>query len=181
MKRRLFLQAAPLAAAFVPPLAVAQQQQQQQAPRIDKLPTVATDDAAAPVAPRFFTAAQFATLRKLCEVLQPAGKNTPGAIEAGVAEFLDFHAGESPAERQQTYRAGLDLLKGLDDSNAVHMLAPLKKHWTYEPPKDPLTRFLQIAKQDIRAATQNSREWAKSAATNTSGRRGFGAEIRRGA
>lgn len=179
MKRRRFLQAAPLAAALVPPLAFAQQRPQQQAAPIAKLDTAVPDDAAAPVAPRFLTPAQFATLKKLCAILQPAGKTAPSAIDAGVAEFLDFHVGESPAERLQLYRTGLDLLNGLDDANAARMLAPLKKPWTYELPADLLTRFLQTAKQDIRTATQNSREWAKAAAAagSAGGRRGAGGGV----
>lgn len=189
MKRRSFLQAAPVAAALVSPLAIAQQQAPPsarpagpggggfgQATPIAKLETAAPDEAGTPVAPRYFGAIQFATLKQLCEILQPAGKTTPSAIDAGVPEFLDFLIGESPADRQQMYKSGLDLLKGLDAANAGKMLAPLKKPWTYEPPKDPLTRFLQAAKADIRTATQNSREWAKAAAATASagGRRGFG-------
>jgi hypothetical protein len=144
---------------------------------IVKLETATPDDAGEPVAPRFFSPAQYATLTKLCEILQPAGKATPSAIDAGVPAFLDFLIGESPAERKTIYRSGLELLKGLDESNAAKLLAPLKKPWTYEPPKDPLTRFLQAAKQDIRAATQNSREWSKATAASATGRRGFGGGV----
>jgi hypothetical protein len=49
------------------------------------------------------------------------------------------------------------------------LLAPLREPWTFDPPADPLTRFLRAAKQDVRAATMNSREYA--AAAGSSGRR----------
>src|SRR5579862_854756 len=52
---------------------------------------------------RFFTTGQSGTLRRLCEMLMPAGEN-PGAVEAGVPEFLDFLIGTSPGGRQQLYR-----------------------------------------------------------------------------
>ena len=88
MKRRRFLQAAPVAAALVPQAAVnaqtpVQQQQQQQQPppqgvrptpppggaaasELPKFETTFPDEAGEPVAPKFFTATQYATLRKLC-------------------------------------------------------------------------------------------------------------------
>jgi hypothetical protein len=147
------------------------------AAELPKLETTFPDEAGAPVAPKFFTATQFATLRKLCEIMAPANKETgaPGALDAKAPEFLDFLIGESPADRQQLYRTGLDKLKGLDDSNAAKMLASLKQPWTYEAPRDPVAAFLRAAKQDIRTATQNSREWVKSpAAAGPGGRRGFG-------
>jgi hypothetical protein len=48
----------------------------------------------------------------------------------------------------------------------------LRQPWTYEPPADPLARFLREAKQDVRTATMNSREYAS--AGSSSGRRGGG-------
>lgn len=197
MKRRRFLQAAPVAAAFVPqqsttafaqPPAPQQQQRPQgaqppQSQRVIQPPpgvanapivhldTAMPDEAGAAVGPKFFTATQFSTLKTLCGILMPAGaNNTPGAIEAQVPEFLDFLLSQSPADRQQTYRAGLDGLKGLDSSNAAKMLAPLKQTWTYDPPKDPVAKFLRQAKLDVRQATLNSREWAKAQATGSASR-----------
>ncbi|BDC47881.1 hypothetical protein F183_A01970 [Bryobacterales bacterium F-183] len=136
------------------------------------LDTVMPEEAGTAVGPKFFTATQFATLKKLCAILMPAGANgAPGAVDAQVPEFLDFLLSQSPADRQQMYRAGLDGLKGLDDSNAAKMLAPLKQTWTYDPPKDPVAKFLRQAKLDVRQATLNSREWAKSPASGGGGRR----------
>jgi hypothetical protein len=195
MKRRRFLQAAPVAAAFVPqqqslsaqPPAPQQQQRPQGAPPpqsqqviqpppgvanapIVRLNTAMPDEAGTAVGPKFFSAAQFATLKTLCGILMPAGpNNTPGAIEAQVPEFLDFLLSQSPADRQHMYRAGLDGLKGLDSANAAKMLAPLKQTWTYDPPKDPVAKFLRQAKLDIRQATLNSREWAQAQASSAAG------------
>jgi hypothetical protein len=112
--------------------------------------------------PHFFTPQQFAALRKLSDVLMP------GALDAKSPEFLDFLIGHSPADRQQTYRAGLDALneKGfveLGPSETDTVLSPLREPWTYDPPTDPLARFLREAKQDVRTATVNSREYSAHA------------------
>ena len=42
------------------------------------------------------------------------------------------------------------------------MLAPLKEPWTYAAPADPFVRFLRAAKEDLIAATLNSREFAEA-------------------
>ncbi len=135
--------------------------------------------------PKFFTPAQFSTLRRLSEVLMPRNEDTPGAIEAKVPEFLDFLISRSPRDRQDTYRAGLDGLAAqakkrfnkdfasLDDNSAGTLLAPLKEPWTYDPPTEPVARFLRAAKQDVRTATLNSREYS-AAVTSAGGRRGAG-------
>ncbi|MES1258741.1 MAG: hypothetical protein ABUS51_09930, partial [Acidobacteriota bacterium] len=44
--------------------------------------------------------------------------------------------------------------------------------WAYDQPKDPGSRFLTAAHEDIRTATRNSREWA--AAATKAGRRAPG-------
>ena len=59
---------------------------------------------------RFFTAPQFAALRKLSDVLMPPMRSFPGALDCGAPEFLDFLIGSSPADRQAIYRNGLDTL-----------------------------------------------------------------------
>lgn len=134
---------------------------------------------------RFFNPQQFAALRKLGDIIMPRINTVPGAIDARAPEFLDFLIGESPAERQQLYRAGLDALNAqakkrfdkafaeVDATQAAALLAPLKEPWTYEPPADPLARFLRAAKSDIRTATMNSQEYANAAGSG-GGRRGGG-------
>src|SRR5947209_4013855 len=61
---------------------------------------VSVPDVAADPMPRFFSRAQFNSLRKLSAVLMP------GALEARTPEFLDFLLSESPADRQRLYREG---------------------------------------------------------------------------
>ena len=142
---------------------------------------ITAPDFAAEMAPRFFTAPQFDALRRLSEILMPPSSGAPGALEAHAPEFLDFLVGQSPTERQQTYRAGLDALNAqakkrfnksfaeLDAPQAEALLASLREPWTPDPPADPLARFLRVAKQDIRSSTMNSPEW--NAAGQASGGR----------
>ena len=186
MKRRRFMQTIAAVPALAVPAttpALAQPQAQRPAPEAPKL-DISAADAAADMTPRFFTAAQLAALRKLSDILMPPLNNLPGALDANAAEFLDFLIGQSPAERKQIYRTGLDTLNAqalkqfkkpfaeVDAAQASTLLAPLKQPWTYEPPTEPLARFLREAKQDVRTATQNSREY--STAGSAGGRRGGG-------
>lgn len=154
-----------------------------QPPAVEPKLEVAIPDAASEPLPQFFTPQQFAALRKLSEILMPAVNGAPGALDAKAPEFLDFLIGHSPADRQHIYRAGLDLLDAhanqrfrksfaeLDASDADAVLSPLREPWTPDPPADPLARFLREAKQDVRTATVNSREYTAQAAA---GRRRFG-------
>lgn len=147
------------------------------------LDTVAADTAATTVT-GFFTAPQFAALRRLSDVLVPRLGDAPGALDAGAPEFLDFLMAKSPAERQTLYRSGLDALQaqarqrfGVDFEDvtveqADQLLAPLREPWTFAPPGDPLAAFLRAAKQDVRTATQNSVVAAE--ATRATGGRGGG-------
>jgi len=67
--------------------------QQQEAARTiaetPKLDTAVPDSAAEALHP-FFSADQFAALERLAETLMPAAGDSPGAKDAGVAEFLDL-------------------------------------------------------------------------------------------
>ncbi len=188
MKRRRFIQTAAAAPALAIPAAPAvlaqppgaAQRPQAEAPKFD----LATPDAVADAAPRFFSAPQFAALRKLSELLMPALNNLPGALEAKAPEFLDFLISASPADRKQLYKNGLDTLNAqaqkkfgkafadVNETQAAELLAPLRAAWTYEAPADPFARFLREAKQDVRNATMNSREYAT--AGSGGGRRGGG-------
>ena len=119
----------------------------------------------------FFTAQQFAALRKLSDMLIPPMNGAPGALEAKAPEFLDFFLSQSAADRQQLYRIGLDGLNAqarkrftkpfadVEVSQAETLLAPLRDPWTYDAPADPVAAMLRAAKDDIRRATTNSREW----------------------
>jgi gluconate 2-dehydrogenase subunit 3-like protein len=197
MKRRRFVQslaavpAAALAQQPAPPAAPAAQTPQAAGGRgggrfaqdIPKLEFSDPNLAGQPVA-RFFTAQQFAALRRLSDLLMPRMGANPGALDAGAPEFLDFLIGVSPPDRQRLYRDGLDLLHNrakkqfsksfaeLDAAQADKIIRPLMVPvpWVKEPPKDPALHFMSAAHEDIRTATHNSREW--SAAVEASGRRG---------
>ena len=131
----------------------------------------AIPDIAASTVASFFSPEQFGALQRLGDLIAPALDGVPGAREAGAAEFLDFLIGESPADRQELYRTGLDELNQrakrefdtsfaqLTDAQAERVLAPLRTPWTLKP--DSFTGFLRTAKQDILQATQNSREWIR--------------------
>jgi hypothetical protein len=187
MKRRRFFQtlaAAPAVTALLgqQPPAAAPPAPRPAAPEDTKLETAAADQVA-DSEPHYFTAPQFAALHKLSGLLLPGSDKapgTPGALEAKAPEFLDFLISESPADRQQVYKAGLDALNAqaakryqkpfaeLDAAQADALLAPLHQPWTYAPPADPLAHFLVVAKADVRAATVNSRQY------NTAGASGGG-------
>jgi len=144
--------------------------------------TVTSPEAAGTGTARFFNPEQFSALRHLASILVPAAGGKPGAAESGAAEFLDFLIGQSPPDRQQMYRQGLDHLNGdsrrrfgkafseLSAAQAEPLLEPLRTSWTYEGPKDPFARFLQNVRQQALSATLNSREWAEAG----SGRRAAG-------
>lgn len=149
-----------------------------------KVDVVSPDNVAEPET-RFFTAPQFSALRKLSDLLMPAIRGNPGALDAAAPEFLDFLIGVSPTDRQALYRNGLDALntrtrkqfnKNFADLDAAQcdviikpLLVPVP--WTHELPKDPLQHFMASAHDDVRTATRNSREW------NTSGGRRGGSQL----
>jgi hypothetical protein len=166
MKRRHLLQSmaalplAPAAAAQTPAVA----SPVERPPEVAAVPVGAVGR---PV-PRFFTDAQFKALERLADILMPTVEERPGAKQAHVAEFLDFLISESPADRQQLYRSGLDRLN--KDGFDAAVLKPLTAAWTYEGPADPFAKFLLAAKEDVMRATYNSREFA---AAMEGTRRGF--------
>jgi hypothetical protein len=120
---------------------------------------------------RTFDKAQFSALRKLGEIMMPSLPDSPGADEAGAAEFLDFLIGVSPADRVTLYKTGLDRLNAeahrryskpfaeITGAQAEPILAPLLAPWTYKGPSDPFAAFLLAAKHDLMTATTNSREY----------------------
>lgn len=133
-------------------------------------------DAVAQTNVNFFNPQQFATLRRLSEILLPPLKGYPGATAAGTPEFLDFLIGVSPADRQQTYQSGLDRLDAeakqrfgvafaaVDKAQADQLLRPWMKTWmTDHPPTEPYAHFINIAHSDIRTATINSHAWSEAA------------------
>jgi hypothetical protein len=193
MKRRRFIQA--LAATPAAPALLAQAPPAASVPKTglntgnDAVLLYAAPDAAAEPVPHFFTAQQFAALRKLSDLLMPASRTpngVPGALEAKAPEFLDFLVSQSSADRQQLYRIGLDGLNAqarrrftkpfadVDAGQADMLLAPLRDRWTYDAPTDPVAAMLRAAKEDVRRATLNSREWNLAAAAGRAREGGAG-------
>ena len=133
-------------------------------------------DAVAETLTGFFTDHQFASLRKLCELMMPPMKGNPGALEAGAPEFLDFLIGASPGDRQQLYRGGLDRLEseakqkfgasfaGVTAAQADELIRPWLRTWMSDhPPTEDFARFINLAHVDIRTATVNSQAWSDAA------------------
>lgn len=197
MRRRGFVKA--LAAIPAAPVLLAQQPPPQPAvvqpstaaperPPSDELPTLtpSVPDAAAEMMPRYFSPAQFSALRRLSGLLMPPMNGVAGALDAKAAEFLDFLISESPADRQHVYKSGLDGLNSqakqrfnkafvdLEADEANALLAPLKNPWTFQDPADPVAAFLRVAKQDVRIATVNSREYGAVASSSVGRRFGGG-------
>lgn len=121
---------------------------------------------------RFFSPQQMATLTRLSDVLMPPIGEKPGAVQAQTPMFLDFLIGDSPQERKQVYTEGLDWLDGeskkkfntefakLTDAQAADLLQPLLRTWMSDhPPAEPHADFINIAHDDIRTATVNSKAW----------------------
>jgi hypothetical protein len=60
-------------------------------------------------APQFFTAHEFKTLRRLSDLIIPADAHSPGALQAGAAEFIDYLTSNSP-ELARIYTGGFGWL-----------------------------------------------------------------------
>lgn len=132
-------------------------------------------DAFAEPIPRFFSDEQRATLRQFCEILLPPMKGYPGALDAGVPEFLDFLISVSPSDRQQMYKDGLDRLDAeakkkfgipfsdVNAGQADELIRPWLRPWMSDhPPREPFEHFINLAHADIRTATINSQQWNDS-------------------
>lgn len=172
MKRRTIFKSLVGASALAPSVLA------QSAPAADdvfKIDLTAADAVADP-RHKFFSAQQYATLVRLCDLLGPAYNGKPSAKQAEAPQFLDFLLAESPTERQVLYAQGLDQLdidarlrrgKGfadLSDGEAGELLAPLRSKWTWKAPVEPLARFLREAKNDVLRATVNSKAYADAGA-----------------
>jgi hypothetical protein len=137
------------------------------------IPVTGLADEVAATELSFFSQKQMATLMRLCDVLLPPLRGKPGALQAQTPTFLDFLIGTSPEPRQKTYTGGLDWLEEtaqskfktpfaqLDDAQAGDLLKPWLRTWMSDhPPTEPHAGFLNIAHDDIRSATVNSKAWS---------------------
>ncbi len=143
------------------------------------LATVAADQVAA-LTPRYLTGVQFATLRRLSDLLFPALAPNPGALAAQAPEFLDNYLAVCATDRQRLYRDGLDDLdkqsqfrfkKRFAELTAVEADAIVKPLFKVRGPTMSvvdLGPFINRVHQDVRTATMNSPQWnaAQAAAGN---------------
>jgi hypothetical protein len=136
------------------------------------IPHVEAADQVALAELRFFSPQQMATLTRLSDVLMPPIDEKPGAVKAQTPMFLDFLVGESPDSRKQVYSEGLDWLDAeakkkfnlefakLSDAQADELLRPWLRAWMNDhPPEEKHADFINIAHDDIRTATVNSKAW----------------------
>ena len=125
---------------------------------------------------RFFNPLQMQTLSRLADVVVPPVSGKAGALQAEVPAFLDFLIGSSPDTRKQVYSGGLDWLDSesqkkfntpfakLEDAQAGALLKPWLRTWMSDhPPTEPHADFINIAHDEIRTATINSRAWFEAA------------------
>src|SRR5437870_2683646 len=66
-------------------------------------------DGGANYQPKFLTKHEFATMRKLSDLIIPADSHSKGAIDAGAAEYIDFLSSRSP-EFAQIFTGGIGWL-----------------------------------------------------------------------
>jgi len=136
------------------------------------IPHVEAADEVAAAELRFFTSQQMATLTRLSDVLMPPIGEKPGAVQAQTPMFLDFLIGSSPEARKHVYSEGLDWLDGeakkkfnadfakLTDAQVDELLEPWLRTWMSDhPPAEKHADFINIAHDDIRTATVNSKAW----------------------
>jgi hypothetical protein len=136
------------------------------------IPHVEAADQVAAAELRFFTTQQMATLTRLSDVLFPPMGEKPGAVQAQTPMFLDFFIGSSPDVRKKIYSDGLDWLDAeakkqfkaafaeLSDAQVDALLNPWLRTWMSDhPPAETHADFINIAHDDIRTATINSRAW----------------------
>lgn len=84
--------------------------------------------------PQFFTTSEYGVVERLAEIIIPSD-STPGAKEAGVAEFIDFMVANDP-EVQYPFRTGLTWLNTHSEGafgKPFAELAPSHQHSLLEP------------------------------------------------
>lgn len=136
------------------------------------LPHTQVVDGIAQTELRFFTQQRMATFVRLSDLLMPPLGGMPGAVDADTPLFLDFLLDESPEARKKLYAGGLDWLEAaaqkryrrsfaqLDQAQADAIVQPLLRTWmTDHPPTEAHADFINIAHDDIRTATWNSKAW----------------------
>lgn len=101
----------------------------------------------------FFTMAEYALVERLAAIIIPTD-NTPGANEAGVAEFIDLMTSRDP-ELQDSFRSGLRWLNShskrlhgkpflaLSPQQQTTLLEPLAYRSKFRPGEEPGREFFK--------------------------------------
>jgi gluconate 2-dehydrogenase gamma chain len=107
--------------------------------------------------PQFFSAAEYALIERLTELIIPSDA-TPGAKEAGVAEFVDFMVASDP-EAQYPFRTGLTWLNAhserhyasrfldLDSEQQNSLLEPLAYKSKARPGEEDGRQFFDLIRE----------------------------------
>jgi hypothetical protein len=133
-------------------------------------------DAVAELTPRYLSRVQFATLRRLADLLFPATAPNPGALDAQAPQFIDNYLAVCAGDRQRLYRDGLDDLQkqsgarfkksfaDLTSGEADAIVKPLFKVRGPTMSVVELGPFINRVHQDVRTVTMNSPQWAAAQA-----------------
>src|SRR6476660_236410 len=107
--------------------------------------------------PQFFSASEYAMVERLADIIIP-NDGTPGAKEAGVAEFIDFMVFSDP-EQQYPFRMGLTWLNGhseqklgkkfidLTSEQQTSLLEPLAFKDKARPGEEDGRRFFALVRE----------------------------------
>ncbi|HEX3321136.1 MAG TPA: gluconate 2-dehydrogenase subunit 3 family protein [Terriglobales bacterium] len=107
--------------------------------------------------PQFFSDGEYAVVERLTELIIPTDQ-TPGAKEAGVAEFIDFMISRD-REQQYPFRTGLSWLNahserllgkpflGLSDKEQISILEPLAYKAKYREGEEDGREFFRRMKE----------------------------------
>ena len=107
--------------------------------------------------PVFFTAAEYALLERLTAIIIPSDE-TPGADQAGVAEFIDVMTARDP-DLQQAFRTGFrwlnahsrklagQLFLALTSEEQVLLLEPLAYKKKFRPGEEVGRRFFNLMRE----------------------------------
>lgn len=107
--------------------------------------------------PQFFSHSEYAMVERLAEIIIPSDQ-TPGAKEAGVAEFIDFMIANNP-KQQYSFRTGLvwldshsERLHGkrfleLTPAQQLSVLEPLGFKGKARPGEEPGRKFFALMRE----------------------------------
>lgn len=94
--------------------------------------------------PKFFTAPEYETVSRLADLIIPP-TDTPGAVAAGVPEYIDYVVHTNP-EHQAPMREGLKQFIGLTEQQQIDLLTPLSAAADREDLSVPGARFFRMLK-----------------------------------